>query len=121
MKKILNTLAWIGGLLVVLVLLLLLVGVTGVLMTNTETNAKEQAYAEGQHDVITGKVNYTRLVKDTETDLDKEKKIAYAEGLKDATNGDMRIKSVNDTTYVWTKSPWDDKKEVPKDTIRFKK
>jgi len=121
MKKFFKGVLWVLSGVAVLALVLLLVGVTGVLMTNTETNAKEQAYAEGQYDVITNRVNYTRLVKDTETDLDKEKKIAYAEGLKDATNGDMRIKSVNDTTYVWTKSPWDDEKEVPKDTIRFKK
>jgi len=121
MKKFLRKLAWIGGGLLVLVITLLLVGVTGVLLTTTETNVKEQAYAEGQHDVITGSVNYTRLVKDTESDLDKERKLAYAQGLEDATNGDIRIKAVNDSTYVWTKSPWDEKKEIPKDTVRIKK
>ena len=121
MKKILNTLAWIGGGLVVLILIILLVGITGVMLTSTETNVKEQAYAEGQHDVITGSVNYTRLVKDTESDLDKERKLAYAQGLEDASNGDIRIKAINDSTYVWTKCPWDDKKEIPKDTIRIKK
>jgi hypothetical protein len=32
----------------------------------------------------------------------------YFEGQKDALEGDIRIKQVNDSCWVWTKSPWDE-------------
>lgn len=32
---------------------------------------------------------------------------AYFEGQKDALEGDIRIKLISDSIYVWTKSPWD--------------
>ena len=32
---------------------------------------------------------------------------AYIEGQKDALEGDIRIKKLNDSTYVKTKSLWD--------------
>ncbi len=32
---------------------------------------------------------------------------AYFEGQKDAIQGDIRIKQINDTSYIWIKSPWD--------------
>lgn len=31
---------------------------------------------------------------------------AYFEGQKDALEGDIRIKLVSDSTYIWIKSPW---------------
>lgn len=33
---------------------------------------------------------------------------AYYEGQKDALTGDVRIAKVNDSTYRWIKSPWND-------------
>lgn len=43
---------------------------------------------------------------------------AYFEGQKDAINGDVRIEQLNDTQYIWTKSCWDGKIDLPKpDTI----
>lgn len=36
---------------------------------------------------------------------------AYFEGQKDALEDDIRIKLENDSTYIWTKSPWDDGKK----------
>jgi len=32
---------------------------------------------------------------------------AYYDGQKEAINGDVRIKKVSDSQYVWIKSPWD--------------
>lgn len=33
---------------------------------------------------------------------------AYFEGQTDAIHGDIRIKYLNDSVWVWTKSPWND-------------
>jgi len=35
---------------------------------------------------------------------------AYFIGQRDALNGDVRIKLINDSCYVWTKSPWPDER-----------
>lgn len=32
---------------------------------------------------------------------------AYFEGQKDYMNGDIRIEKLLDSTYVWSRSPWD--------------
>lgn len=32
----------------------------------------------------------------------------YFEGQKDAINNDIRVKLQPDSTWIWTKSPWDD-------------
>ena len=33
---------------------------------------------------------------------------AYFEGQKDCLNGDIRIQQVDDSSYIWIASPWDD-------------
>jgi hypothetical protein len=45
---------------------------------------------------------------------------AYAEGQANAMKGDIRITQINDTTYVWNKTPWDSGKAPVKDTIIIK-
>lgn len=35
---------------------------------------------------------------------------SYFEGQRDALKGDIRIKLNKDSTYIWTKSPWDNNK-----------
>ena len=44
----------------------------------------------------------------------------YAEGQVDTVNGDIRIKKVNDSTYVWIKSPWDSGLKLITDTLIIK-
>jgi hypothetical protein len=34
----------------------------------------------------------------------------YFNGQQDAINGDIRIKQIDSTCYIWIKSPWDDPK-----------
>jgi len=121
MKKFWNTLKWIGGsLLTLIVVSLLFVGVA-VAMTALESNHKEQAYAEGQVDVLTSNVKYVRLAEEAESESEKDRKRAYAMGADDAQAGDVRVRAVNDSTYVWTVSPWGKDKKVPTDTINIKR
>lgn len=47
--------------------------------------------------------------------------MAYFEGQKDAIEGDIRIKLMEDSIYVWSKSPWEDgTKPVYIPTQKFK-
>jgi len=105
------------------VLLLSVIGIVALTasVTSSENRIREQAYAEGQHDAITGAVGYTRLVINAESDVDKGRQLAYAQGLEDALSGDVRIRKVTDNTYVWTKSPWDTNSKIPTYTIEIKK
>ena len=99
--------------------LVALVGFT-MLFESMESNHKEQAYAQGQHDVLNGTIKYTELIASPTDETGTERKTAYAEGLEDASAGDIRVKAVTDSTYVWTVSPWGKDKEVPTDTIKVK-
>ena len=45
---------------------------------------------------------------------------AYFQGQADAINGDIRIKEISDSTYVWIKSPWKDSKPLL-DTLKRNK
>jgi prepilin-type N-terminal cleavage/methylation domain-containing protein len=38
----------------------------------------------------------------------KEKEKAYYDGQRDALEGDVRIKKISASQYIWIKSPWDD-------------
>jgi hypothetical protein len=119
MKKFMKTLGFIlGGGVVLALLLVLFLGISS--LQTTENNVREQAYAEGQIDALNNDVSFVKLVNDGETDIDKGRQLAYAQGLEDAFDGDIRIKAVNDSTFVWTKNPWDKKTGVPKDTILIK-
>lgn len=53
--------------------------------------------------------------------LKSELEKAYAEGQKDALNGDIKIKSINFGRYVWIKSPWDDGRKPINDTLIINK
>lgn len=46
----------------------------------------------------------TGLQDDTKQKLEK----AYFEGQKDYAKGDVRIKQISDSCWVWSKSPWND-------------
>lgn len=46
---------------------------------------------------------------------------SYGEGQADALKNDIRIKMINDTTFIWIKSPWNDKSYIPKDTVKISK
>ena len=45
--------------------------------------------------------------------LTKAQEYGYFEGQKDAIEGDIRIRKIEDSTYIWSKSPWDDSKKQP--------
>jgi hypothetical protein len=45
---------------------------------------------------------------------------SYADGQVDALTGDVRIKQINDSAWVYIKSPWSDSGAVIKDTIIHK-
>ena len=47
-----------------------------------------------------------KLSQETTNILQEALEQAYFEGQKDALEGDIRIKLVSDSTYVWIKSPW---------------
>lgn len=120
MKKFFNGLLTIGGVLLGILLLVgLLAGMTA--LQTTGNNFKEQAYAEGQVDAINDNISFVTLAKESTTDTEKACKLAYAQGLEDAFNDDIRVRAVNDSTYVWTKSPWGNKSKIPTDTILIKK
>ena len=53
--------------------------------------------------------NYPSVI--MQNDLTKAIEYGYYEGQKDALTGDIRIKLNEDSIWVWTKSPWDNKKE----------
>jgi len=126
MKKIGNFLKkagkWVIGILAGgLVLGILLIGISAILSIGQKSMDKvtSQAYAEGQYDGIHGTVNYKVLISESDAETDKAKKSAYAQGHDDAVTGDVRIKAVTDSTFIWIKSPWDDKKIIPTDTIKI--
>jgi len=124
MKKVVKFLKWTAGIVIALVIVVLLLAAFSAVMSVGQRGINKvtaQAYAEGQYDGINGTVNYKVLIADSDSDIDKAKKSAYAQGHDDAVVGDIRIKSVTDSTFVWTKSPWDDKKTIPADTIKITK
>ena len=43
----------------------------------------------------------------------------YAQGQADALKGTIRIHMINDSTYVWTSSPWNNKEKTLSDTIHI--
>jgi len=121
MKKFVNVLKWIGaGLLTLVVGIALLVLLIAATQTGVD-KLSEQAYAEGQVDAINNDISFVRLVTSADTDTEKTRKIAYAQGLEDAFDCDIRVKAVTDSTYVWTKSPWDKESKIPTDIILIKK
>lgn len=44
---------------------------------------------------------------------------AYLEGQIDAIDGDIRYRRINDSVYVWDKSPWDNNVAVKDTIIRY--
>ena len=121
MKKFLRKLVFVGSLIGLFALgLVMLIGVVA-FQSSIENNVREQAYAEGQVDAMNDDVSFVKLVKDPTSDTEKLRKLAYAQGLETAFDGDIRIKAVTDSTYVWTKSPWGKDNAVPTDTILIKK
>jgi len=50
---------------------------------------------------------------------DKSMEEAFGLGQVSALRGDIRIKKINESTYVWIGSPWKDKNRIPKDTIKI--
>lgn len=69
----------------------------------------------------------TKEIKGHEKNVDKiefilksELEKAYAEGQKDALNGDIKIKSINFGRYVWIESPWDNGRKPINDTLKIK-
>lgn len=44
----------------------------------------------------------------SESSLQEIAEVAYFEGQKDYSEGDIRIKFNFDSCYIWNKSPWDD-------------
>lgn len=48
------------------------------------------------------------------------KEQGYAEGQADAMKGEIRIKKINDTTYVWASAPFGNKYPI-KDTIHTRR
>ena len=120
MKKFLRNLGFVLSAIGALVLVLaLLVGIVA-FQSSLENNDREQAYAEGQVDAMNNDVSFVKLVKETTSDTDKARKLAYAQGLETAFDGDIRVKAITDSTYVWTKSPWGKDDPVPTDTISIK-
>jgi hypothetical protein len=54
------------------------------------------------------------------TAVKKAMENCYAQGQVYALNGDVRIRKINDSTFVWTKSPWLEDSTIPTDTIKIK-
>lgn len=52
-------------------------------------------------------VEKTKVEKEINEVLTYALEQAYFEGQLDATNNDVRISRVDDSTFVWTRSPWD--------------
>lgn len=50
--------------------------------------------------------NYPTIV--MKNNIQKACEYAYFEGQRDALESDVRIKKLSDSTYIWTKSPWND-------------
>jgi hypothetical protein len=48
----------------------------------------------------------SKAKEDTITDDKKKFETGYFEGQRDALDGDIRIRKVDNRTYVWIKSPW---------------
>lgn len=53
--------------------------------------------------------NYPEII--MKDDLIKAIEYGYFEGQKDALSKDIRVKLNEDSVWVWTKSPWNDKRE----------
>ena len=56
-----------------------------------------------------GEETVTYNKKEHDEYVQKTREHAYFEGQRDAVNGDVRIR-LDDSVYVWKKSPWDDGK-----------
>ena len=121
MKNFLKRLKWVGSLLLMFVGVLVVLVMVLAFQASMESNVREQAYAEGQVDALNDDVSFVKLVKDAESETDKARKLAYAQGLENAFDGDVRIEALTDSTYVWTQSPWGEDAEIPTDTILIKK
>ena len=119
MKKFWNGVLWVIRTVSILLLLLLLFVGIAAFATAIEGDRKERAYGEGQVDALTGDISYVRLIKGAEAE--KEYTLAYAQGADDVNDGDIRVKILSDSTYVWTKSPWGKDNPVPTDTFRIKR
>jgi len=121
MKKFWNSLKWIGTAVAMFVVVLtMLVGVLA-FQASMESNVREQAYAEGQVDVINDDVSYMRLMYDATSESDVARARAYAQGADDANDGDIRIEVLTDSTYKYIKSPWGKDKPIPTETFLIKK
>ncbi len=58
--------------------------------------------------------------KDLENRLYHLAEQSFAEGQAFAINGDIRIRKINDSTYIWTKSPWNNGRKPQEQTIIIK-
>lgn len=96
----------------VLIVLLTIVLTAMSYTSNQSTKLSEKVYVQGQYDALYGQVNLTRIVKSGENVN------AYAQGFDDAYDGKVIIKSVSDSTFVFTASPWKKGGTVPNDTIK---
>lgn len=121
MRKFFNGVKWVGGILGTLIFCVFVLGAILAFQSAMESNVKEQAYAQGQHDILNESIDYLALAKNTEGDSEQARKYGYAQGLSDAAVGDIRVKAITDSTYVWTKSPWGKDNPIPSDTILIKK
>lgn len=94
--------------------LLMLVGVALITMGYTNslsTKKREKVYVQGQYDALNGRVELARI--------GSENFDAYAQGHDDVLiNNKIIIKSVTDSTFVFTASPWKKGGSVPSDTIK---
>lgn len=54
---------------------------------------------------------------DTQVEERKAFEQAYFEGQRDALSGDVRIRMVDNRTFVWLRSPWADKTKPFSDTL----
>lgn len=81
---------------------------------NREYEKREAVYVQGQYDALYGNVSLLEIVTDG---LYVE---SYAQGHDDAYDGKIIIKSITDSTFVFTKSPWKTRTTVPTDTIKVK-
>jgi hypothetical protein len=63
---------------------------------------------------------HEKLVTSIQTLVISSMEKAYAEGQADAIKGDVRIQKLNDSTYIWTKSPWDSGMKSLTDTLILK-
>ena len=81
---------------------------------NESMKQREKVYVQGQYDALYGQLDLTLIIKNGEN-LD-----AYAQGYDDANDGKIKIKSITDSTFVFTSSPWKNG-VISKDTFKIER